>query len=87
MSQQQPKIQVSIVPELKATTGQKWLYALFAGILFAIISSPFVYSLTNQIFTAISPNLNTIELGGKPTLFGLILHAVVFALIIRLILW
>jgi hypothetical protein len=73
---------------LKLTNQQKWLGALVAGLLFLILSSGIVYQLTNKLFTAIfGPKAATITAGGAPTVFGLILHTVVFVLLLRLILW
>jgi hypothetical protein len=37
---------------LKLSNQQKWLGALVAGLLFLILSSNFVYQLTNKLLTA-----------------------------------
>ena len=72
---------------LPLTNGQKWLAALIAAILFAIISSKVVYQLTNSLFVSIfGPKAATWGVNG-PTMFGLILHTVVFLLLVRLLLW
>lgn len=66
-------------------SAMKWLLALALGILFAIISLPFTYSLTNTVFkyvkvnTISSPNSNV-------TVYGFVLHTIVFILLARLIL-
>lgn len=83
MNSRRPSIDLMVMPTL--TDSQKWLAALFSGILFAIISSPFVYNLTNSLFSSLSPNLATVA-NGQPTLFGLILHSIVFGLLVRLFL-
>jgi hypothetical protein len=73
---------------LKLTNQQKWIGALVAGLLFLILSSSFVYQLTNKLLTAIGgPKAATISAGGQPTTLGLILHTIVFVLLLRLILW
>lgn len=62
--------------------------ALSAGLLFFVIGSPFVYKLVDQIVTgifgSISPSIAyyfRIAESGCPTTYGLLVHAVVFALI------
>jgi hypothetical protein len=73
---------------LKLSNSQKWLGALVAGLLFLILSSGIVYQLTNKIFTSIfGPKAATVTVAGAPTVFGLILHTIVFILLLRLILW
>lgn len=69
------------------TNGQKWLVALVLAILFAVIASTPVYQLTNKLLTSIfGPRAATLGPNG-PTVFGLILHAIVFGLIVRLLLY
>jgi hypothetical protein len=65
------------------SNSDKWWAALIAGILFAIIASPFLFGLTNSLFGCWCP---TYCPPGGPTLWGLLLHAIVFALLIRLLL-
>ena len=62
--------------------------ALSAGLLFFVISSPFLYKLVDQIVTgifgAIVPNIAyyfRIAEAGCPTTTGLVVHSVVFALL------
>ncbi len=62
--------------------------ALSAGLLFFVISSPFLYKLVDQIVTGIfgviTPNIAyyfRIAEAGCPTTTGLVVHAVVFALV------
>lgn len=63
------------------TGGQKWWAAVLLGLVFAIVSSPVAYQLTDKI-----PRLTTTSRYG-PTLQGLLLHTAVFILLVRLILW
>ncbi len=74
--------------QLKLSNQQKWLGALVAGLLFLILSSSFLYQLTNKLLTALfGPKAATVTNGGQPTILGLILHTIVFVLLFRLILW
>lgn len=66
------------------SNGQKWLIALAAGLLFAIVASNAMYQITDKIFSFL--NIKTYQPPGGPTLFGLILHAIVFGLLLRLFL-
>ena len=64
------------------TNEQKWMISVTSGILFYIIALPQTYEcITNPIFE------NTIgvrlEKQGKPTTFGVFIHAIVFLLIVR----
>ena len=61
---------------------QKWASAIVFGIIFLLISAPFTYDATD--FVASKIGFDTEDDNGKPTLAGLILHAVVFVLIVRL---
>jgi hypothetical protein len=52
----------------------QWKFSLISAIIFLIISSPFMYNITNSIIGI------TLE-KGSPSVTGLILHTVVFLLI------
>lgn len=69
------------------TSGQKWWAAVLLGLLFAVISSPMAYEISNVL---------SVRSGGPPTitdptrsttLFGLLVHTIIFILIVRLLLW
>lgn len=62
-----------------ATNAQKWWFAIVAGLLFALISSPFVYGITNSFLG------KTTTVGG-PTFWGILLHTIVYILLLRLLL-
>ena len=67
------------------TSSKKWILSVIAGVLFALISAPFTYSLTNKLFEVI--HLQTVEYEeSNVTLVGFILHTIVFALLFRLLL-
>jgi hypothetical protein len=62
--------------------------ALSAGLLFFIISSPFLYNLVDSIVGgivgSIAPNLMhifRIAESGRPTTYGLVIHSIVFAVV------
>ena len=64
---------------------EKWIISLIAGIIFALVASPAAFGLTNRISTKIGGPL--LFLGAGATTWGLIIHAIVFALIIRLLMF
>lgn len=57
------------------------LYSLQAALLFLIVSSPVMYSLVQTIFGG----LFTVAVKGCPTVAGLLLHTVVYALLVYLL--
>ena len=56
-------------------------YSLQAALLFLIVSSPVMYNLVQMIFG----RLFTVAVKGCPTVSGLLLHTVVFALLTYLL--
>lgn len=67
------------------TSQQKWWASILFGFLFAIISSPVAYFCTDKIAEAIDTS-RTIQ-GKGASIFGLLLHTIIFILIVRIILW
>ena len=59
----------------------KLIASLESAILFLIVSSPFVYMLTQRLFR----NIVTISVNGCPTRSGLVLHSLVFGIIVYLL--
>ncbi len=60
----------------------KWISAILIGVLFAFFASPFAFRLTNGVFTC----LGTCPLyDNGPTVLGIIIHAIIFTLIARLL--
>ncbi|MCJ7638245.1 MAG: hypothetical protein MUO21_12210 [Nitrososphaeraceae archaeon] len=55
-----------------ASTGLKVKFSLYGTLIFFLISSPAMYSLTSSLFG------NSIANGGCPTTTGIILHALVY---------
>ena len=70
---------------LTPTSGQKWWAAIILGFVFALVSSPLAYSMTNSVVCY----FGGFPMGrkGGPTVPGLFLHTVIFILIARVILW
>jgi len=70
-----------MVKENKSLTeSHKWMISLMSALLFLLIAAPFTYKLTGGLFENLGLE---IEKGGCPNMTGLIIHAVVFAVLIR----
>ena len=76
------------------TSGQKWWAAVLLGFIFALISSPAAYSVTNKISTStigVSLVETTTSQGVPifylPNFIGLLIHTLIFIIIVRIILW
>ncbi len=78
-----PTVTFNVVPS-QTTSQQKWIIAVLAGVLFALISSNMMYGFTNKLFSGI--NVGPLYKTGGPTTTGLVIHTIVFILLIRLIL-
>jgi len=59
----------------------KWMISFWSALLFLLIASPFMFKLTGGLFKSLG--LKT-QRNGCPNWIGLLIHAVVFALLIRL---
>lgn len=62
------------------STKKKVLISLFSAVLFIILSLPIVYMFTNNVFSKLI-NVHTLDSKNCPTLVGIIIHGVVFAII------
>lgn len=70
----------------KSNIGAKALAAVIAALLFAVVSLPQVYSLTNKAAEAISSKKNVFTDANKcPKPLGIAVHSVVFGLLVLLI--
>jgi hypothetical protein len=67
------------------TSGQKWWAAVLLGLIFLVLSSPSFYTLSNGLARTIGGPFTLGERG--PTLWGLLVHTLLFVLVVRLILW
>lgn len=65
------------------TSKDKWMAAVIATVLFFILASPFLFGVTNSVLSIV--NIHTTNSSGCPNLGGLILHAVIFIVIIRIL--
>ena len=66
---------------LGKTNVEKWMCSLYVAILFLVISLPITYKFTNSLLKKVCVLANK---NGCPTLCGLLVHAVVFMLLLRL---
>lgn len=68
------------------TSSMKWWMAISLAILFFLIASPVAYNFTNAVWTSIGlPSL--LNGPGCPNILGVFVHAIVFAIIVRILLW
>ncbi len=65
------------------TTKDKWIVAIIAGLLFLLIASPFLYNAVNSVTSSFG--LVMADGNGCPNMGGLLLHAIFFMLIVRLL--
>lgn len=61
------------------TVSKEWIISIFSGLLFFFIAAPFTYQVTGFL-----TSWNTSSKSGCPNYFGLILHAIVFAILVRI---
>lgn len=66
----------------KIASSKKWELTIIAAALFAIVSAQFTYDLTDKLTSMIGFETTS---GGGPTLWGFLLHVIVFALLFRLV--
>lgn len=59
----------------------KWRISLLSGLVFLLISSPFMYRLANTVTSMVG--IKTIQ-DGVPTIAGLIITAIIFVIVSRL---
>ena len=59
----------------------KWIASGISAAIFIVIASPFMFRLTGIIFSVLG--IET-ELDGCPNWLGLFIHAIVFAVLVRL---
>lgn len=65
------------------TSKDKWMAAVIAAILFFILASPFLFGVTNSVLSVVG--IHTTNVNGCPNLGGLILHAAIFVIIVRIL--
>ena len=65
------------------TNKEKWIISIWSVLVYFLITNPFTYMITN-ILGSINPILATVNKDGRPTIFGYVLHLLVFFFIVRL---
>jgi len=58
----------------------QWIIALIMGVLFLVISAPFMYSFTDMIFTGLGFS-SYLDENGAPTMTAMLVHAGVYVLL------
>ena len=64
------------------SNGEKWGVSAYLAVLFLIIACPLVFALVNKLTAPLG--LNIVNQNGAPNMIGLVLHALVFLLLVRL---
>ncbi len=67
----------------KLTDAGKWYITIIAGLLFLLLSSQFMYGITNGLTSMINVRLTNSK--GCPAPIGILLHTIIFILIFRLL--
>lgn len=70
--------------ESRLTNYNKWKYTLITTFIFLVISNPVTYVFVNGTIGKLLGR-QTANSAGCPTIFGMIVHAIVFTLILRII--
>jgi hypothetical protein len=65
------------------TSKDKWIVALVGGLLFILMSSPFLYETINTFTSTLGAH--TLDNKDTPTIQGMILHSILFTLATRLL--
>ena len=68
----------------KPQSVDKWRYTLITSVLFLIVVNPMTYKLTNNLFSKLLGSIANPS-SGCPSMVGILLHAVVFTLLLRLL--
>ena len=61
----------------------KWIVSIISGLLFLLIASPFLFSAMNSLTSSFGMTLATKD--GCPNLGGLLLNAILFIFVVRLL--
>lgn len=65
------------------TSADKWTVAIISGLLFLAVASPYTFSLTNNFTSKLGLSIS--DRSGCPNLAGLLIHAIVYSLLLRLL--
>lgn len=66
------------------TEGKKWMVIVAVALMFFLVSSPFMYNITQKIAAKLNLNLGK---DGCPNYTGVIVHTIVFIIILRLLMF
>jgi hypothetical protein len=66
-----------------STTSDKWKNSLIASLIFLVVAAPMTYTMVNKLTSMV--NIQTVDSNGTPTMTGVIVHAIVFLLLTRLV--
>ena len=64
------------------SNSKKWSISIFSAFIFLLVVNPMTYKLTQSIFGNMIGKIA--DQNGSPTMKGILLHALVFLLIVRL---
>ena len=64
------------------SNSKKWSISIFSAFIFLLVVSPMTYKLTQSIFGRFVGKIA--DANGNPTIVGILFHAFVFLLIVRL---
>jgi hypothetical protein len=65
------------------TSKDKWIISIIGGLLFILLSSPFLYTAVNSVLHPLG--LKTADGAGCPNIAGLLVHTAVFTLLTRVL--
>lgn len=65
------------------TSNDKWVASVISGLLFLLLASPFTYTITNSVTSGFGLVMADSE--GCPNIAGILVHAVVFTVLLRLL--
>ena len=66
----------------RPTNAEKWYYTIITTVIFLFVTNPLTYVFVNgTVGRLIGKKISSVS--GCPTMFGMILHAIVFTLVVR----
>ena len=66
------------------SSADKWTIALVSGLLFFLLATPYLFDMTNAATMSLM-RLQLTNSKGCPNLAGVMIHAIIFILIVRLL--
>ena len=77
------KLRLADTAKPPSANAAKWKASALSGLLFLLVSSPFLYKLVNGLTSKL--NVEVCDSDGCPTPVGMAIHAVVFVLLVRIL--